>query len=438
MPVSVSTSPHSIGFSQNPLIVNFSIDSIEGKKRPALALKVYFQDFHPITNQPFWDALTGTQALLYPFDESRNIIVQLNELIHPYLVDENHLPDIPDIQQSNIKKCGITNRIYRFSYTEIENGDFTDAEYEDSNPFRITSGGVSWLRYGYEQDSYLKQNLGENLLREFLTWKPNPTTVTPIQPEYLTFLLPQTIGEVKVAGQLRFKGQSDWMTFSTDLIYSGAGYDKIIIPVNPYALGLDPTLIDAYRVYLVDPKDSLTPITVSKEYKLTMHLEPMRYYLFLNSLGGIDTLCTDALREIGIEVQSQTAIRHTTHNYNPHQGSIIDFNNSTIQNYQTETGWLKRCDAAWIEELIRRNGWAAEVRFCQDCYACPDINSAQIYIPIRPISNSIQYLEDQASIFRISFEYQQAYSSTNFSPIPCQQCEIATGIGSSEVVCMYG
>jgi hypothetical protein len=131
------------------------------------------------------------------------------------------------------------------------------------------------------------------------------------------------------------------------------------------------------------------------------HHEEVRQFLFLNSLGGYDTLRITGDVEDSIELERSTISKvlgadFTELDHQVGQGSV-----SEIKTYKANTGWLTREQVAWIRDFFL---------------------SKQVYqivvgklVPVVVSTTKATQRKDREDLFAIDFEYRRAFNSEFYS-----------------------
>ena len=371
--------------------------------------------------------------------------IGIQKLLINHLISESGLPDFPACGQANTALATSTNKRYKIKYAEQWDGQIQP--FGESDIFRGLWGGVDFLSWGYDKDALL---LNEILGGKFLTHKPNPAKVTCVQPETLSFIVPND--GLTTDLQLSVSITTDAGAIINEVFdqYTIHGYanvnayEKYIIPVGVAALGLAALAgaagVREYRVSVLN--QSGTVISEIRTYQLVQHQPTTRYYLFLNSLGGIDCMATEGDRIIEVNADIETAQRTLLPSYDPVAGQFSQYCNTIVTGYKVATPFVRKCDADWFKELILRQPFAVEVRFCPDCCSCPSEASNCVYIPIHITSKKLSWNSIQAGEFQIPFEYEQDFLNDDYTPINCTptdypptpECLIAVNVSVGDCV----
>jgi hypothetical protein len=202
----------------------------------------------------------------------------------------------------------------------------SDASFSDISGvyrFYAVRGGVQ----------YLATPASTFLARHFLSWQPSLKEVSYDQPEYLSFYT----GEECV---LKISGGNDTTDF-----YSLP--DRA--PAPRRILTLDMSLLSIVQAFLFFPKwvevrvEGPDSVAFVQRYNYVPVLEGEEFFLFENSLGGLDSIrCTGSV-EHAPEYSPQTALI-----VDVEQAFRVDKKDVFRQN----TGWLSRSQSVWLQDMF--------------------------------------------------------------------------------------
>lgn len=210
-------------------------------------------------------------------------------------------------------------------------GDFTASFGTTSYNFRVVRGGVENLA-----DSSINF-----LMQNFLTWQPTVKKVTYSSPEFLTYY---SMGSLKVVLKAYYIAADGSMTDET-LDYASLEPGKAYtIPVQYAAVSsrLGSKLPSYYDVWVENTDGSR--VTYVQRYQAdnakSLHED---WFLFENSLGGIDTF-----RAYGVDVMTA---KHT-HNVAEIAEESVEYRVDTERQHQKNTGYLLPAEARWLYDFF--------------------------------------------------------------------------------------
>lgn len=210
-------------------------------------------------------------------------------------------------------------------------GDFTASFGTTSYNFRVVRGGVENLA-----DSSINF-----LMQNFLTWQPTVKKVTYSSPEFLTYY---SMGSLKVVLKAYYIAADGSMTDET-LDYASLEPGKAYtIPMQYAAVSsrLGSKLPSYYDVWVENTDGSR--VTYVQRYQAdnakSLHED---WFLFENSLGGIDTF-----RAYGVDVMTA---KHT-HNVAEIAEESVEYRVDTERQHQKNTGYLLPAEARWLYDFF--------------------------------------------------------------------------------------
>lgn len=265
-----------------------------------------------------------------PNDEHR-ITVDVKDIILPLLAFELKDDSTPYVQE-NIMKA--------FSAEIYEVGD---AGNKKEFSFSVIRAGVDKLADSAE--NFLKNN--------FLTWQPQVKAVTYYSPEFLTYYAAEACA-VKCKAYL----------------WNGTGYTESEITLAHLTEGCVYTIPVQYAIIakaLNQKTPSYYDVWVEKEggdrltyvqryYASDMKSEEEEWFLFENSLGGVD-----CFRAYG---NSENTAEHT-HNVAEIEDDSEEYRVDTTRKFKKNTGFLDKKERQWLLDFFpslgkyvyHRNSW---------------------------------------------------------------------------------
>ena len=265
-----------------------------------------------------------------PNDEHR-ITVDVKDIILPLLAFELKDDSTPYIQENIMKAFSV--EIY----------DVGDAGNRKEFSFSVIRAGVDKLADSAE--NFLKNN--------FLTWQPQVKAVTYYSPEFLTYYAAEACA-VKCKAYL----------------WNGTGYTESEITLAHLTEGCVYTIPVQYAIIakaLNQKTPSYYDVWVEKEggdrltyvqryYASDMKSEEEEWFLFENSLGGVD-----CFRAYG---NSENTAEHT-HNVAEIEDDSEEYRVDTTRKFKKNTGYLDGKERLWLLDFFpslgkyvyHRNSW---------------------------------------------------------------------------------
>ena len=254
----------------------------------------------------------------YTPNENNRVTVKVKDIILP-LLSCKVVDSSGPYEQTGILKA------YEATVTEV------DSSTSKTVSFSVLRAGVDKL--ADSASNFLKTN--------FLTWQPNVKAVTYYSPEFLTYY-----------------AQEDCVLMAEVSIWNGVGYEsqkqeiatmkagKVwTIPVQ-YAVIKKLLAGDAYPSYYdvwVEDTSGTRLTYVQRYYASDQKSEQEEWFLFENSLGGID-----CFRAYG---NSENTAEHT-HNVAEIEENSEEYRVDTTRKYKKNTGFLDKRERLWLLDFF--------------------------------------------------------------------------------------
>lgn len=359
--------------------------------------KAITEIFIPNTNAD--DITTATKRITLEADPDEKNPAQfkfdLSAALHAHLS-----PDIPAYNQTAFS---LANKIINKYY--IRYGE----QYGDESEVKIMTVAASktFLLAGASYQEFPTHN---NLItgylatnKKFLSWQPIEKTIAKEQQEYLYFLnqgSPTQIG-MKVVMTKKDGSTTTYVPIPT-LINSPVTNAVYIFPATyRNSWGYNINDLKSYEITLIN--QALTPISETIKYTIeTRAFENQRYFLFQNSLGGMDTLRATGIAELGWDLQIQNAEQTLADDYAVTDGQIIQVNSSVQDTMKLSTGFYSKDYILYLKDFL-----LSKTRY--------EILNDK-FLPITIDSKKIKILEDKQNLFALNFEYDYANKDESFTP----------------------
>lgn len=220
-------------------------------------------------------------VLEQPADRTGRSLFQVQELLDPWL--EWFVPSVA--QQGLVRATPLFRRFY-LKYREVYGTPPTPAVATTITQHVVVRGGLSFAEFRARTwfDTYQERR------KVFLTWQPNNKPARRDQPEFLCFQPLEDYGTLQLRRRVYLaNGTSAVATVAT---ISGVYCYEVYCAAVGFAalsLGAQPARVLAWEVWLTTAGGA----AVSEVRRYELDERPVwqcRYFLFANSLGGIDTL----------------------------------------------------------------------------------------------------------------------------------------------------
>ena len=253
-----------------------------------------------------------------PNDKGR-VTVDVKDIILPLLSlqvkDESTPYKQPDIKKNFVAK------VYEVGH---------ESEAKIIN-FGVIRAGVD--RLSDSADNFLKSN--------FLTWQPQVKAVTYYSPEFLTYYAVEDC-EMKCKAYLWNGTGYTEKTVQLALLEAGNVYT---IPVQ-YAIiakAIGGDILPSYYDVWVEREDGDRLTYIQRYYAGDMKSEEEEWFLFENSLGGID-----CFRAYG---NSENTAEHT-HNVAEIEDDSEEYRVDTTRKFKKNTGFLDKKERQWLLDFF--------------------------------------------------------------------------------------
>lgn len=253
-----------------------------------------------------------------PNDKNR-ITVSVKDIILPLLSFEVKDSSEPYVQPNIMKS--FTATVYEVG-SEGSKKEFT---------FSVIRAGVD--RLADSAANFLKTN--------FLTWQPQTKGVTYYSPEFLTYYAAEA-SEVKCKAYIPAGHGYEEKVLTLASLEAGKVYT---VPVQ-YAiiaklLGDDGILPHVYEIWVEQAGERVT--YVQQYYASDMKSEEEEWFLFENSLGGVD-----CFRAYG---NSENTAEHT-HNVAEIEEDSEEYRVDTTRKFKKNTGFLDKKERLWMLDFF--------------------------------------------------------------------------------------
>ncbi len=325
-------------------------------------------------------------------DESGKTEWNLSDLLHPELS-----PDIHDWEGKQFTKDINSKRRYYIRYAEAWGERFQIGKITKGETKHVVLGGTPYESGSTVTIADVVQETADRDRDRALRLGPDVRYVYPDEPQFLTFLNTRdsilTLPSLKVVAKLAAGGQSQTMSIelgSPLMAYARAtanvGYQQLSL--NELGAG---NAIESYTVQLFN---GLIPVPVSRPYTYVLKYEYKpyrRYFVYLNSLGALDTMHTWGRGSQEIELTRRSAEKFLSPDFKFTDGTFMDWDIQYRQRFDASTGYRHPAE---IRQL--RDFYISRYKFRKFT------NKA---LPIAVISGSLKEYEDGANLIAQSFEY---------------------------------
>ena len=256
---------------------------------------------------------------------------------------------------------------------------------------------------GYEHSFFSRYQTEK---KQFLTWHPNNKLVSPVQREYLDFLLNLAVVPPTIKLRVRITWKNGTREVFTKSSISGLRQFQIVrAQVGVQALALNPEVV-SYEVWLSDGNDQR--FTEVRKFNIDRRKHAFeRFLLFSNSFGSFDSL-----RLLGAASQ-ETDVTRSTSRKEREAGKGLDFSELEVisvnenSGIKLSTGLFEKDSETYVDYL--RELMLSEIVLLDTDYGFEAVNL---------INNNLEYAKDRAGLMERTFEIERTYSDKNYSRMP--------------------
>lgn len=395
MALSIITQPDEINFTRNPIILYLTCDTIAPNIRVQITITLE----------------TNVLTFMLYTDVNGEIITDLRK----------YIDDMMPVDYLAWPTYGVTsymaddNLCKDFSIEAIQ---LDDTESEPvTGTYTAVKGGVTnqlfpvykfWTDYLAAADN----------VTPFITWNniSKKKRSTPTSPEFLSFLTKHNYPDLypDPSQHIGFKyhaynnisgSLATGYIPETSLVFIGT--KKLIR--NACGLGNVPAFSAAFDIADCDYMDVWVEaeddgvISEARRYYIdhTKHVHT-HHFVFINSLGGIDTLTTHGAIDITPEVSRNIIKKYTGYGYPVQSGNLQAFNINTKSTFKAV-----HTSQSWYEHLLLQDMMASPLvfKFENGQYKPIIITSSKV-----PLGNPDNY------IHTCEFDYILAYDNTQYTP----------------------
>lgn len=301
------------------------------------------------------DYLSGTFVqvagqLEQPADRQGRTTFDVQALLDAYLSEH-----LPALNQARISRAeGVFKRFYlkygqKFGTPPVVSPLAVKAQNY------VVLGGLSFEEYPTNIwfDSYQAN------ARPFLTWEPNGKSVLPAQPEYLYFM-PNSFALASFRYWLRLRyADGSTQSLVQETVANVQRYEVYCLPAGFAQLGLAPTTgaqnigspVVAWDVWVSDLNDVAQ--TEVRRYLLDGGYHPQqRFFLYTNSLGGVNTLAALGEGKLAVEAKGDDADRPQLPAYEALLGDAEVLERTLTPTLSVSTGPRRRAQLVADQELL--------------------------------------------------------------------------------------
>lgn len=342
-------------------------------------------------------------------DQNGNAVFDAGSILHNELTAE-----LPHLGAAMAKPCTRSARAYFISYAEAWGNTLQIASVQNT-PVRFAYlGGADFLSAGGSGYSIVPYKGIQPSVDRAFRQGPRNRYVRINEPQFLTFINQRT-AQTAIGLKIRLVFSDNSTLTRTDLVepVPFAAGAKVIFPVGIAQLGLSQLAppgeyLTEYYVRLARGNTGTAGDDYSYEYRYILdyaYRPYTRYFLFLSSLGSIDSLATYGKGSAELLLTSQQAERSLSTGYDPADGQLVDYDVQLQRQFEVSTGFRH-------ERHLER--WADLYRSPAKYLLPPSLKA----IPVGIVSRSIKEAKDGDNLFAHQFSYTFLYTDMFFLDEP--------------------
>lgn len=337
---------------------------------------------------------------LQPLDENDEVYFDVHKPLKPELSEDFKFPEASD---TIIIARDLICREYKIKYFERYGSTPENKKVASSGTFYVLNGGISFLQEAIY--NRLESNFWAKLSynQYFLTWQPLIKTIDKWQVEKLYFLVQGSHSSLKLKIKIYYNDETSTSTVTKTTISSPVQYQvyEICLTNNILQLsGWDQENIEKIEVWFDDQADQRVSEIRTFIYDYNYY-ENARYFMFLNSLGGRDTIRTTGQGINNLEYDRAEINKVLNFDFTEKDRQISQLKPTERKTYKVNTGWKTEDDIEWLRDLLLST----------------DVHQiiAGKLVPINITSKKVFQKKDNDKLFFLELEYKRAFSDNYYT-----------------------
>ena len=334
-------------------------------------------------------------------DDNGEVNIDISTALDAELINSFITPPLPEDIDSDVPKKSNVTIGYYLRTAESINGEISEWVYDDCVRTGVC-GGVSKEDFPkLDPFSFIA------LEKKFLTWYPNNKSLHIDQPDWLTWINSSNEdSSFRVIHKAYYKdgtSSADVQSVVVNLdrwesLVAPVGYTQLdIVNINPLKE------VFKWEVWIIDSV-SLAIVSEVKSFLLdcTLH-ECSNLIIYLNSMCSPESLLTRGEWITNLEVNRSFSNKTLTHDYKVVNGQEFQFQQTSKNNFEARTGYLRKVDALALQDLlIQSNSFLIE---------------DGDYIPIILDGNSFKITECNQFLNLLSFKVKKSLLMNQYSQV---------------------
>lgn len=356
--------------------------------------------------------------LSLPVQDDGTAVFYLQAILEAYLYENNNAINLPAINAVLGVNHSALTQLFTVQFADYYDGEtykFT-SEGVCASEYYATTGGTSKKVNQNDVMAFQGPNTGVHSLYTLLTHQPKANKALSIyEPEILTFisLYTDSIGAVI---NCRNAATGAITSYNVGILVTPEKYTKFSVSVGVQnifpaaALALLDTY-DQYEVEIYRTSYTTNNIVFANTYKIECHQPLNKYFVFENSVGGLDCIKLQGETTQSLKSSSTTSGRILAHDYNPEHGDAYKHSVENQEKFKIKTKYFHNEDYLQYLRELTYTTFMQEVVY--DNANSPSVDDAK-YIAIDTDNSTFDVREEREGAHRIQFSYYYLFTENSY------------------------
>ena len=354
--------------------------------------------------------------LSLPVQDDGTAVFYLHSILESYLYENNNAINLPAINAVTGVSHSELTQLFTVQFAELyDNNTYRfSSEGVCASEYYVTTGGTSKKVNSNDVLAFQGPNALVNDDYVLLTHQPKHNKYLSIfEPEILTFITgqPQDIG---VVIKCRNKDTGVITSYDVGIVVAPKKYTKfsISLGVQNIFTAAALALLDTYDQYEVELYRSYPSNIVFRNiYRLECHQPLNKYFVFENSIGGLDCIKLQGETTQSLKSSSTTSGRILAHDYNPEHGDAYKHSVENQEKFKIKTKYFH--NEAYLQYLRELTYTTFMQEVVYDNVNNPSVAAAK-YIPIDTNNSNFDVREEREGSHRIQFSYYYFFTENSY------------------------
>lgn len=327
--------------TKNPIYLALAAEDPGTKQNLSFICKVYVEENYPS------GVYSKKADLEQPADTSGETVFRVERIIDAYVSSQ-----LPSYNQATISRADNVFKRFYLEFLEKFGDPPAESTVKQVTVSYCLLGGLSPIEYA--ANTFFSSYLGSQ--QPFLTWQPNNKKVFSDQHEYLYYLVNSfDVTELNLNIRVRLVGgNSSSKILETrsninryEVYIFPAGYSQLDVP-NQTSFTEE---IESWELWLTDQDGNR--ISEFRYYSLEQDYFPFRIdLLYLNSLGGFDTLACKGKSVKRLQTEQQSVEKILPYDYATTDFEREILNKTGQETIDFSTGYISKAYAERLKDFL--------------------------------------------------------------------------------------